>query len=355
MDTKELSSDDLWPYLETLLPEDLEESAKRTGALTRCRKIPNAKALMRILLAYGVTDLSMKDVAAWASSLGLAEISGPALFYRLREVEPWLKQVLAKMLEREVGRGPKGRRIRAVDATVITGPNSKGTDWRAHVLISPETGAFESVELTDGKGGEGYARHPIEAEDIVLGDRAYATARGIHAVRKAHAHVVVRVNPHAIRICDTSGQVISLLEDKDKIPKVGAIDREVLIPVPPEKRTKSHKRWKLEQAIAWIPGRVIASRTRKNEIIWVFTTLPQKDLTTIQTLALYRFRRQIELFFKRLKSILHLDSLPTRNGPTARSWLLTRFLAAALAQKLLEPSGAFSPWGYDLRESRICP
>lgn len=292
-------------------------------------------------------------MAAWASSPGPAELTGPALFYRLRQVEPWLELVLAQTLEREVGRGPKGKRIRAVDATVITGPDSKGTDWRAHVLISPETGAFESVELTDGKGGEGYARHPIEAGDIVPGDRVYATARGIHAVRKARAHVVVRLNPYAVRICDTAGQVISLLKDKDKIPKVGAVDKDILIPVPPEKRTKSHKRWKLEQAIAWIPGRVIASCTRKKKTIWLFTTLPGKELSTVQTLALYRFRWQIELVFKRLKSILHLDTLPTRNGPTARSRLLTRFLAAAPAQKLLEPSGAFSPWGYELREAQI--
>jgi len=353
MDTKPLFSDDLWPYIETLLPENLEESARQTDALVRCRNIPSAIALMRMALAYAVSDLSMKDVAAWASSLGLAEITGPGLFYRLREAERWLEMVLAQTLESEVGRGPTGLRLRAVDATVITGPGSKGTDWRAHVLISPETGAFESVELTGSNGGEGYARHPIEAGDVVLGDRAYATARGIHAVREAGAHVVVRLNPHTLRICDAGGQPVSLLKNKESVPRVGAVDNEVLIPIPPAKRTKSHKQWKLGDAIAWVPGRVIASRTRKNEVIWVFTTLPRRDLSAKRVLALYRFRWQIELFFKRLKSLLHLDTLPTRSGPTARSWLLARFLAAALAQKLLEPSGALSPWGYELRETQI--
>ena len=45
---------------------------------------------MRMALAYAVSDLSLKDVAAWAHGLGVAEITGPGLFYRLRESEAWL-------------------------------------------------------------------------------------------------------------------------------------------------------------------------------------------------------------------------------------------------------------------------
>ena len=62
---------------------------------------------------------------------------------------------------------------------------------------------------------------------------------------------------------------------------------------------------------------------------------------------------QIELFFKRLKSLLHLDALPSRQGPTAKSWMLARFLAAALAQRLVQPAGPLSPWGYELREPQV--
>jgi hypothetical protein len=70
-----------WRYVSTLLPEDLEESSFRMGALIRRREIPNATALIRMLMAYGVCDLSLKDVAAWAKALGVAKISGPGLFY----------------------------------------------------------------------------------------------------------------------------------------------------------------------------------------------------------------------------------------------------------------------------------
>jgi hypothetical protein len=89
------------------------------------------------------------------------------------------------------------------------------------VLINPSTGGFSAVELTDDGGGEGLARHPIEAGEVVLGNRAYATARGLHAVHPAGAHVVARLNPHTLRVCDRNRQRISLLAEEKKVPKVG--------------------------------------------------------------------------------------------------------------------------------------
>jgi hypothetical protein len=102
-------------------------------------------------LTYAVSDLSLKDVAAWANALGLAQITGPGLFYRLREAVAWLERVLAQTLQKQVEAGVESRtRLRVVDATVIHRPGATGTEWRAHVLIDPGTGG-----LTDAQGGEG--------------------------------------------------------------------------------------------------------------------------------------------------------------------------------------------------------
>jgi len=336
-----------------LLPPDLQDSAKQTSALVRCRNVPDAAALMRMALAYAVSDLSLKDVAAWASALKLADITGPGLFYRLREAEAWLERVLAQTLQNDVRQAPPGMHLRVVDATVIVGPGATGTEWRAHVLINPATGGFQAVQLTDSRGGEGYARHLSAAGEVILGDRAYATARGIYAARAKNAQVVARLNPHALRICNTSRERISILEWENEVPKMGAAEFNFVIPVPPEKRSKSHKTWSLSKAVAWIPARIVAARTRDGNVIWILTTLSSSEVSALRIMELYRLRWQIELLFKRLKSLLHLDNLPSRQGPTAKSWMLARLLAAALAQKLVQPSGPFSPWGYELREERL--
>jgi hypothetical protein len=60
-----------------------------------------------------------------------------------------------------------------------------------------------------------------------------------------------------------------------------------------------------------------------------------------ETVVDYCKDRKIEL--------THLDTLPSREGPTAKSWMLARLIAAALAQRLVQPSGPLSPWGYQLR------
>src|SRR5450759_1910902 len=163
--------EDQWEYVRTLLPSDLEDTARCTKALQRCRNVPNASALLRMALAYAVSDLSLKDVAAWASAMDLAQITGPGLFYRLRESEAWLEQVLAQVLGEQLPQAVGGWPVRVVDATVINGPGKKPVQWRAHVLVNPSSGGFRSVELTDDSGGEKLARYPVGKGELVLGDR----------------------------------------------------------------------------------------------------------------------------------------------------------------------------------------
>jgi IS4 transposase len=59
-------------------------------------------------------------------------------------------------------------------------------------------------------------------------------------------------------------------------------------------------------------------------------------------LAAYRLRWQVELAFKRLKSLLHMDKLPTRTERTSRSWLYAHLILAllcdGLSQDFLESS-----------------
>ena len=161
-------------------------------------------------------------------------------------------------------------------------------------------------------------------------------------MRQAEANVVVRFNPATLRTCDKERRRIFLQKEEGKVSTVGAIEFEILVPVPPP-ATKSHKTWDSAKAISWVEARAIAARTRSGEVIWILTSLPAGQLTTLGAMVLYRLRWQIELLFKRLKSLLHLDSLPSRQGPTAKSWMLARLIAAALAQRLVQPSGPLFP------------
>jgi len=350
MDKLECRLQDIWQYIECDLPSDLEETAYKTNALIRHKGVSSAANLLRIILTYGVTDLPLKATAAWASAAKLAELSSVALFYRVRDAQEWLAYLISTTLNAEAK--PlmcSGLNISIVDATVVSGPRSKGTDWRLHTGIDPNTGHINSLRLTDHSIGETYKNYPVKPGEILVGDRAYALANGIAYVHSNAGYVVARANLYSIRLCRPDKTIFNPLLEEPGVGKVGVAHYDVLIPVPPEKRTKSHKTWKLECASAWIPARLLAVRTTKGNVIWVITTVPESLASDSVIMELYRVRWQIELEFKRLKSLLKLHALPSRRGPTAQSWILARIYAAILIERFLRNSGAFSPWGYRLR------
>jgi hypothetical protein len=301
-------------------------------------------------MAYAVSDLSLKDVAAWARALEIAFISGPGLHYRFKTAESWFERLLVDVLGTGVESKPMGTPVKIVDATVITGPGSTGTDWRAHVSLDPDTGRIMSCELTDAQGGEGFSRYHVKKGEIVLGDRGYARARGIFSVVSSGGHVLVRVSPGSMRICDSSRRIMSLTSYAQNIGEGETKEWKVLIPVPPDNAVRA---WPLRKAKAWVSGRIIGFRNKKGEVVWLFTDLPSSILSADAMKGLFRVRWQIELLFKRLKSQLDLKDLPTRKGPTARSWLLLKFLVAAVAQQLLIPNEPFPPGESALRRDRL--
>ena len=83
--------------------------------------------------------------------------------------------------------------------------------------------------------------------------------------------------------------------------------------------------------------------------ILVLTSTADDDLSAEEVLEIYRFRWQIELVFKRLKSLLHLDELPAKDPQLARTFLLSKLLAAPLLEELTHAYLSFSPWGYRIR------
>ena len=84
------------------------------------------------------------------------------------------------------------------------------------------------------------------------------------------------------------------------------------------------------------------------------TSLPAEGYAAPDILAAYQLRRQtlrvsasrqIELAFKRLKSLLRIDAMPTRTDRASRSWLYAHLIMAlpcgGLTQDVLDasPSG----------------
>ena len=88
--------------------------------------------------------------------------------------------------------------------------------------------------------------------------------------------------------------------------------------------------------------------------VFVFTTLDASHSAT-QVLELYRMRWQIELVFKRLKSLLGLGHLKKHDEQAARAWLQGKLMVACLIEKLLAMAEHISPWGFEIEASAPRP
>jgi len=79
------------------------------------------------------------------------------------------------------------------------------------------------------------------------------------------------------------------------------------------------------------------------DYVFLFTTLLRENADPQSILEAYRHRWQIEMLFKRLKSIVGLDQVHARDPDLAKVVILAKLVSILLIQKI---QGDFSPWGY---------
>ena len=80
----------------------------------------------------------------------------------------------------------------------------------------------------------------------------------------------------------------------------------------------------------------------------VLSSLPPRQLSPRAALELYRCRWQVELAFKRLKSLLAAGHVPKRDDASAKSRMQAKFLTALLIERVLLEAKLFFTWGYAL-------
>src|SRR4029453_1526956 len=79
--------------------------------------------------------------------------------------------------------------------------------------------------------------------------------------------------------------------------------------------------------------------------IIVFTTFAPLTFGAAAVLQWYRVRWQIELLFKRLKSLAQLGHLPKADDGSARAWLYGKLFVALLTEQLIRQGQTLSPCG----------
>lgn len=361
--TPERLADSEMPALLMRLPAglDLDATARASGALVRKRGVKSAADLLRLALSYGACGLSLRGTTAWAEIVGLAHLSDVALLKRLRGAADWLGEIVAAILTARLAgaAGAGGRRVRVIDATSLSRPGSRTSDWRVHVSCRlGAQPAIEQIVLSDGRGAESLQRFAGAQGAIEIADRGYAKAEDVAACRARGRAFIVRTGWNAVRLRAPDGGAFDLFAALAAVPEQASAEWPVAVALDRAGRQLISVRLialRLSAAQAEQSRRRARRKSRRQGktpqaqtlhaagYVLLLTSLDD-SVSAADILALYRLRWQIELVFKRLKSLLHLDALPAHDPDLARCWIYAKLIAALLLEETTRLFLDSPPW-----------
>lgn len=345
-----------WAMLLSFLPADWEQLAdahKQLETQYGNAKVTRAEDLLRFFFVHAGAGLPLRQTVVLVKKGGGPSLSPMRLHMKMRRAEPYLAALVAGM-SRETARetAPEkwgGYTMKSVDASVVTGPGATGTESIVHTVINLSSTTVDQLVVTSEREGETLKRFQWSKGDLVIGDRGYSKAPGIVSTIDDGADVLIRLNRASLPLHDAAAP------EADRGPRIDILAwvRTVKGPAPSERAALLHVGSRV------IEGRLIASvlpaeqaqlarerliREQGAKVtndslemasyVVLFTTVPAGRLSAQRCLDAYTLRWQIELKFKRWKTIAGLDRLPNMREDTQRAWLYIKILLSLIMDRI---------------------
>jgi len=328
------------------LPQDFETLARQHKVLETQygdAKITTAADLLRLILLHVGVDLPLRQTVVQMAEAGGPQVSHVTLHKKMRLSVGYLG-ALVERLTRSRETAPErwaGYEVVLVDGSAFCSPGTEGTDASLHVQLRLAGLEVLAAHMVDRTVGETFKHFEWKEGQLAIADRGYCNPPGIGHVVEQGADVLVRVNRSSLPMYDSRGDRVELLEWLRGLRGNQGHQRPVVV------QDREHGRT--------IPGRLIAcrlpaaqaekarARVRREmgpnvspqdlemaRYVVLFTTTATSRMPAQMCLDLYRLRWQVELTFKRWKSLCHFDRLPNYRDDTILSWLYAKLLLAVI-------------------------
>ena len=347
-----------------LLPEGWEEKANELGAFQRAREIKSPGGLLRLILLYLTEGKSFRGTSAVTRLSGEAAISDVAILKRMRNSAAWLQWMCENICRRAGLTAAKPAWLKNKNVTLIDGTEDVkcGVRRRCYLLhysLDLFTLAAKEFLITDMRTGEKLANFKLFGKnDIIVADRAYGNMPGLSYLKRLGAGYVLRIQSRGV------GNGLYAANGKQKIDlfkRLGALKEGEIADIRAlcaangkyepiricamRKDTDSERAGLKRLAKAnqrKRGGKAVSEEQCKNNKYVIVATSLGKQASAAQVLELYRARWQIEIAFKRLKSLFRYNDLPATNGESVKAWFYGKLLLAALCETLVN-AGRFPP------------
>jgi hypothetical protein len=345
------------------LPEGYEAASKETGAMRRMgRVIRKAPDLMWLMLTHLSQGQSLANMSILAKASGLGSLSNVAIMKRLIHCGKWFKWILSRLTPSSVAdylkpKGLKNYRVLAADGTEVSSGVSRFSKfWHLHFVLEVFTLTSHEIKITDDKTGETFANFTMVPGDLFLADRAYGSKKGLSHCLAHGADFIVRLRSGAFAMFLGNGEKVDLLKLLAAAKTGEAVEIPVFVDLSEyglglrEMRVCALKKSEedIEKAMRRMDQKdskrqkeSSAEAKRFNEYIVLITSLPG-EVSADEVLSAYRYRWQVELYFKRLKSLLGMGEIPKKRSESMEAWLNGKMVLAILFEVLLSKLD-FSP------------
>ena len=358
MTTLTLAKDEDWQSLVAHFPRDyarLADEHKQLQTQYGNAKFTTADWLLRFILLHAGANLPLRQTVALMAEAGGPTVSAMRLHMKMRRATPYLQALVERMVGWTSEAKPElwaGYSMVLVDATTLCGPGATSTDARIHTKLRAADVSVQEAIVTDLHGGETLKRFSFKPGELVLADRIYSNPGNVAYVREQGADVLLRYNRGSLPL-SYLGQPLNVLKRLRDLAGEGAVlDLPVSFEHDDELRTgrliatrlavdeaeKARKRLRKEQGASLSKESLEAAA-----YVILFTTVPRERMNAARCLEAYRLRWQIELQFKRWKSLCSFDRLPNYRDDTIVAWLYAKVLLGILLDRMSSIRGELSP------------
>lgn len=350
-----------WGLIVAQLPTGWRELGMEMGIIKRRpphmgQKILDIGIALRLVLHYVALRGSQRATVAAAAAAGIVAITQVALFKWMRKIGGYLEALLARMVVagQYTSEAWGGYVLIAGDATTVQRPGATGTTARIHYGLHLADLRPRFIRVTDVTVGETTRNFDPEPGELWILDRGYSNPPSVEFVVDRGADMLVRYNRQSMPLVDVHGERIDVLSVVRATTERGsARERNVYVRTANGRMIAARLCWmrlteqdaKAARAHAQRDGVEDDDVLDAAEYIVVLTTADKTRLNTGQVIALYRARWQIELDFKRRKSIEDLDTLPSLLPQTLHAWICAKLLLGQIALRLASQSVDVPPCG----------
>jgi len=349
------------------LPESYETECVKQSAVRRWRGVKSPADLMLLVLIHLLNGTSLLETSIIAKTAKLGEMSDVAFMKRLGQCRAWFESICQMLLSRDMESYKQPdwlaeKTVVAVDASDVVEKGRSRRTYRLHYALDIFKMASVQCKITEQSVGETLVNFDIKQGMLVIADRIYSTVNGMSHCLDADADFVLRMRKNSFKACDANGKKLDSLKLFEKIETGGYADfaafaqnkQGVRIPVRICAKRKTPEQ--IEKTMKTLRYRERKCGVTEEAKLWgeyiVVVTSLGEAVPAEEILSLYRLRWQVEVHFKRLKSILDFGELSKKKPEHSLAWLSGKLMVALLIESVISKS--FSPEqqreGFDIKE-----